>query len=578
MAVQALPGHAVADGHDSHRDHIHPEPEGFIAKYVFSIDAKVIGIQYMIVGLLFFIVSGLLAEVVRINLYNPQGGFVSNDTYNGAYSLHASGMIWMTIIPLVTGGFGNYVMPLMIGARDVAFPWLNFVSFWLFPVAGVILFASFFVGAPEAGWTEYPPISLQGPPGTSLWCIAIFLIGISSTLTGMNFMVTIMKMRAPGMTFTRMPLFVWAQLSTAMLNMIATTALSAALAALFIERQFNVPFYDPARGGSPVLWQHMFWFYSHPAVYIMILPAFGFISEILPTFARKPIFGYKMIAFSSIAIALLGFMVWAHHMFTSGMAPWLQLPFMILTMVIAVPTGIKIFSWLATLWGGKIEFHPAMLFSIGFLVVFTFGGLTGIFLSAVPVDLHMHGTYFVVAHIHYVLFGGSMFGIFAAVYFWWPKITGRLMNYRLGQVHFWVTFIAFNVTFLPMHWVGLLGMPRRVAQYQDTIPSLLGTFTFWNRVETIGSLFLAASTLLLIYNMANSLLRGKRSPANPWHARTLEWTIPSPPPYYNFKSIPAVLKNPYDFGEPLPYLGLDPQPDEDAGSATKPPTLQPAAH
>jgi cytochrome c oxidase subunit 1 len=404
------------------------------------------------------------------------------------------------------------------------------------------------------------------------------LIGISSTLTGMNFMVTIMKMRAPGMTFTRMPLFVWAQLSTAMLNMIATTALSAALAALFIERQFNVPFYDPARGGSPVLWQHMFWFYSHPAVYIMILPAFGFISEILPTFARKPIFGYKMIAFSSIAIALLGFMVWAHHMFTSGMAPWLQLPFMILTMVIAVPTGIKIFSWLATLWGGKIEFHPAMLFSIGFLVVFTFGGLTGIFLSAVPVDLHMHGTYFVVAHIHYVLFGGSMFGIFAAVYFWWPKITGRLMNYRLGQVHFWVTFVAFNVTFLPMHWVGLLGMPRRVAQYQDTIPSLLGTFTFWNRVETIGSLFLAASTLLLIYNMANALLRGKRSPANPWHARTLEWTIPSPPPYYNFKSIPAVLKNPYDFGEPLPYLGLDPQPDEDAGSATKPPTLQPAAH
>ena len=545
MAI-ATAGHI---GVASHHDHIHPEPQSFIGKYIFSIDAKVIGIQYMVVGLLFFILSGLLAEIVRAQLLTPSGAIVSNDTYNGVYSLHASGMIWMTIIPLVTGGFGNYVMPLMLGQRDVAFPWLNLVAFWMFPVAGVILFSSFLVGAPDAGWTEYPPISLQGPPGTSLWCVAIFLVGISSTLTGINFLVTIFKMRAPGMTFTRMPLFVWAQMATAMLNMIATTALAAALAALFLERQFNIPFYDPGRGGSPVLWQHMFWFYSHPAVYIMILPAFGIVSEVFATFSRKPIFGYKMIAFSSIAIALLGFMVWAHHMFTSGMAPWLQLPFMIITMIVAVPTGIKIFSWLATLWGGKIEFHPAMLFALGFLVVFTFGGITGVFLSSVPADLDFHGTYFVVAHIHYVLFGGSIFGIYSGVYYWWPKMTGRMMSYKLGVAHFWATFVAFNVTFLPMHWVGLEGMPRLVAQYRPE-------FQFWNDVESIGSFILAGSTLIFLYALVDSMLRGKKAPANPWGARTLEWQVSSPPPYYNFKKIPAVLTNPYDFGEPLPYVGL----------------------
>jgi len=545
MAVAAA--HAGAIGH---HDHIHPEPEGFIRKYIFSLDAKVIGIQYMVTAFLFFLIAGLLAEIVRTQLLTPNGSIVSNDTYNGVYSLHGSAMVWMVIIPLMTGAFGNYVMPLQIGARDVAFPWLNLLSFWLFPLSAVILFSSLFVGAPDAGWTEYPPISIQGPPGTSLWCLAIFLVGISSTMTGLNFMVTIVKMRAPGMTFTRMPLFVWASLATALLNMIATAALSAATAALFLERTFNIPFYDPARGGSPILWQHMFWFYSHPAVYIMILPAFGIISEVFPTFARKPIFGYKMIAFSSIVIALLGFMVWAHHMFTSGMAPWLQLPFMLLTMVIAVPTGIKIFSWVATLWGGKIEFHPAMLFALGFIVVFTFGGITGVFLAAVPTDLHEHGTYFVVAHIHYVLFGGSVLGLYSGIYYWWPKISGRMMSNKLGVLHFWLTFISFNVTFLPMHWLGLAGMPRRVAQYRPE-------FQFWNDVASVGSFVLALSTLVFIYNMVTSLLRGKRAPANPWHARTLEWQISSPPPYYNFKTIPAVLKNPYYFGEPLPYIGLD---------------------
>jgi cytochrome c oxidase subunit 1 len=294
----------------------------------------------------------------------------------------------------------------------------------------------------------------------------------------------------------------------------------------------------------------MFWFYSHPAVYIMILPAFGIISEVLPTFSRKPIFGYKMIAFSSVAIALLGFTVWAHHMFTSGMAPWLQLPFMILTMIIAIPTGIKIFSWMATLWGGSIEFSAACLFAIGFLITFTLGGITGFFLAAVPADLHEHGTYFVVAHFHYVLYGGSVFGIFSGLYYWWPKMTGRMMNERWGQIHFWMTFVSFNATFMPMHWLGLLGMPRRVALYDPE-------FEFWNIVVSICSFFLAASTLILFANMIWSFKNGKKAGPNPWGARTLEWMISSPPPYYNFKKVPAVLATPYDFGNPLPYIGLD---------------------
>src|SRR5579863_4718889 len=371
-------------------DHIHPEPQGFVRRYVFSLDHKIIGVQYIITGFVFFMLSGLLAEVIRTQLLNANGGFVAPGTYNEVYSVHGSAMVWLVVIPLATGGFGNLVFPVQIGARDVAFPWLNMLSFWIFPVAGLMLFSSFLIGAPAAGWTEYPPMSLQGAAGTSMWCAAVFLIGIGSTMTGMNFLVTILKMRAPGMTFTRMPLFVWGQFVTAPLLMIATTALGAALAALFIQREFGVPFFDPTKGGSPLLWQHMFWFYSHPAVYIMILPAFGIISEVLPTFARKPIFGYKMIAFSSMSIALLGFMVWAHHMFTSGLAPYLQLPFMIITFVIAIPTGVKIFSWVATLWGGKIHFSAAMLFAIGFVALFTLGGITGVFLAAVPYDLHLH--------------------------------------------------------------------------------------------------------------------------------------------------------------------------------------------
>jgi len=549
---------AVSAGTVAHdvEDHIHPEPEGFIRKYIFSIDHKVIAFQYFITGMIFFAIAGLLAELIRAQLLKPEGAIMGNSAYNGVYSMHGTAMVWMVIIPLVTGALGNFIMPLQIGARDVAFPWLNMLSFWIFPVAGAILFASFLVGAPDAGWTEYPPISLQGPPGTTLWCVAIFLIGISSTLTGLNFMVTVAKMRAPGMTWTRMPLFTWATFATALINMVATVALSGALLALFLERVYGVPFYDPARGGSPILWQHMFWFYSHPAVYIMILPAFGVISETLPVFARKPIFGYRLIAFSSMAIAILGFAVWAHHMFTSGMPPWLQLPFMIMTFLIAIPTGIKIFSWVATLWRGRLHFSTAMLYSMGFLVTFTFGGITGIFLAAVPADLHEHGTYFVVAHFHYVIGGGSVMGFLAAVFYWFPKATGRMLDERMGKIGFWLFFIGLNGTFFPMHFLGLFGMPRRYATYVE-FAKIFPAAQFWNIFESIFSLGMAASVALLFFNVIWSLKKGKVAGINPWGARTLEWTISSPPPYYNFKKIPTVLGLPYNFDQPLPYRNLD---------------------
>jgi cytochrome c oxidase subunit 1 len=559
MAVAAAHAGGIAD-------HIHQEPQGFIKRYVFSIDHKIIGIQYLITGFVFMMLAGLLAETIRTQLLNASGGFVSPDTYNEVYSVHGSAMVWLVIIPIATGGFGNLVFPLMIGARDVAFPWLNMLSFWIFPVSGLMLFSSFLMGAPSAGWTEYPPVSLQGAPGTTMWCAAIFLVGVSSTLTGINFLVTILKMRAPGMTFTRMPLFVWGQFATAPLLMIATTALAAALAALFMERVFGVPFYDPTKGGSPVLWQHMFWFYSHPAVYIMILPLFGIISEVLPTFTRKPIFGYKLIAFSSMAIALLGFMVWAHHMFTSGMAPFLQVLFMVMTFTIAVPTGVKIFSWIATLWGGKIHYSTAMLFSLGFLALFTFGGITGVFLAAVPTDLDLHGTYFVVGHFHYVLVGGSLMGVFAGMYYWFAKMSGRLLNETLGKIHFWLFFIGFNMTFLPMHWLGFMGMPRWVATYDPQ-------FQWWNRFETVGSYIMTLGILCFFINIIYSIRAGKKAGPNPWGARTLEWQIPSPPNYYNFKHIPTVYGLPYDFSQPLPYTGL-----EDELTDTPPAQLTGAHH
>jgi cytochrome c oxidase subunit 1 len=549
--------------HGTRADHghaIHPPPEGFVRKFVFSLDHKVIGIQYFTMAILFLVIAGSFGILIRMQLWDPKGAIVSHDVYNTLFSMHGTPLVWLVIIPLATGAIGNFVMPLQIGARDVAFPWLNMLSFWLLPVAAVVLYSTFLFGGVHAGWTEYPPISLADGTAGALWCLAIIIVGVSSTLTGMNFMVTIIKMRAPGMTWTRMPLFVWATFATALINMIATVALSSALIALFLEHVFNVPFFDAGRGGSAVLYQHMFWFYSHPAVYIFIIPAFGVISEVLPTFSRKPIFGYKMIAFSSMAIALLGFAVWAHHMFPSGLAPWIQIPFMILTFAIGVPTGIKIFSWLATLWGGRIQLTTSMLYALAFLVSFTFGGITGIFLASVPANFHEHGSYFVVGHFHYTVGGGAVMGLLAGIAYWYPKATGRMMNERLGKLGFWLFFIGFTGTFLPMHWLGLEGMPRRYASY-EVFASAYHDAVFWNRFETLASFLMVVSVGMLAFNMLWSLRHGKLAGNNPWGARTLEWMISSPPPYYNFKNIPVVLGRPYDFGDPLPYRNLDHEVD-----------------
>jgi cytochrome c oxidase subunit I len=538
----------TATTHDTHaaHDHIHPAPEGFIRKYVFSLDHKVIGLQYFFTGIFLLLIAGSFAELVRLQLTKPEGAIMSHTAYNEMFTMHGTAMVWMVLIPLVTGAIGNFVMPLQIGARDVAFPWLNMLSFWILPVAAVILFTSMLFGGPHAGWTEYPPISLADGTAGALWCMAIFVIGISSTMTGLNFMVTIMKMRAPGMTWTRMPLFTWATFATALMNMVATVALSAAVGALFLEHVFNVPFFDATRGGSPVLFEHMFWFYSHPAVYIFIIPAFGVVSEVLPTFARKPIFGYKMIAFSSMAIAILAFTVWAHHMFPSGLAPWLQLPFMILTYMIGIPTGIKVFSWMATLWGGRIHFTTSMLY---------------VFLASVPVDLHMHGTYFVVGHFHYVVAGGAVMGFLAAIPYWYPKASGRLMSEKLGQLSFWLFFLGLNGTFLPMHWLGLEGMPRRYASYIDFAKANPDA-QFWNQFETAASFLMVASFAVLVFNIVWSIKHGKVAGINPWGARTLEWTTSSPPPYYNFKKIPYVYNRPYDYDQPLPYRNTDNELDD----------------
>jgi cytochrome c oxidase subunit I len=540
-----------------------------LGEWLTTPDHKKIGIMYMVSTFIFFLIGGLAALLVRLQLALPEAPPFNGELYNQIFTIHASVMIFLFIIPFGIGGLGNYMVPLMIGARDMAFPKINALSFWMIPPAGILMLSGFFTGgAADAGWTSYPPLSERGPFGQSLWLVAVIILGTSSILGSMNFLVTILNMRTPGMTMHRMPLFVWAILTTSFIQLVATPALAAALLMVLADRHLGTHFFDPNGGGDVLGYQHGFWFYSHPAVYIMILPYFGVISETLQVFSRKPIFGYKAVAYSTAAIGILGFLVWAHHMFTVGLPIISQSFFMLMTMLIAIPTGIKIFNWAGTLWGGHLQFKAPLLFSLGFLTMFVIGGLSGVYSAVVPVDYQLHDTYFVVAHIHYVLFGGSVFAVFAGIYYWLPKVTGRLFSESLAAWHFWLMIIGFNMTFFPMHILGVQGMQRRIATY----PIETG-FLPVNIFETVGAFLLGFSMLIFAWNAIVSWRRGIVAGNDPWLANTLEWLTTSPPPAYNFASLPRIRSE-----RPLRDLrqaalsgdGLRAQPALESGHAVAP--------
>jgi cytochrome c oxidase subunit 1 len=508
-------------------------------------DHKVIGVQYLVTTIFFFLIGGMLAMLVRAELAKPGVQYVDQQTFNGLFSVHAALMIFLFIIPAFAG-LANFVVPLMLGAADMAFPRLNALSFWLLPIAGFMMLSSFFMpgGAFACGWTGYATLCSQHQPiGAIFFNQGVQWAGASSIMTALNFLVTIITMRAPGMTFWRLPLLVWANFTTSLLVVIATPFIAGSQFFSMFDHVMHTSFFNPVGGGYPLGYQHIFWFYSHPAVYIMMLPGFGIMSEVIAVFSRKPIFGYRLMALSLMAIVVLGFSVWAHHMFVSGMSSWLRVPMMITTLLIAIPTGIKIFSWLATIWGGKLHLRTPMLFALGFLSMFVIGGLSGVMLGAVPIDIHVSQTYFIVAHIHYVLFGGSVFTIFAGIYYWFPKMTGRMYDEKLGKLHFWLTFVGFNLTFFPMHILGTEGMPRRVADY-------LPKFADLNMFISLASFGLGVSVIVFLYNMITSWRFGEIAPSNPWHAMTLEWLVTSPPPTFNFDEIPQVVGSPYEYGVP----------------------------
>jgi cytochrome c oxidase subunit 1 len=515
--------------------------------WITTTDHKRIGLLYFWTALAFFLVGGLEALLIRLQLAQPDGHLVSAETYNQLFTMHGTTMVFLALMPL-SASFFNYIVPLQIGARDVAFPRLNAFSYWVFLLGGLFLNASWFVGplfgaghlnvAPNGGWFGYANLTeRQFSPGPNIdfWLLGLQILGISSLAAGFNFIVTILNMRAPGMKMMRVPTFTWMTLVTQFLVITAFPVITVGLVFLMFDRFFGTHFYIAEAGATPLLWQHLFWLFGHPEVYILVLPAMGIVSEVLPTFARKPLFGYTVVVYSGVLIGFMGWGVWSHHMFSVGLGPIADSVFAATTMLIAVPTGVKIFNWIATLWGGDIHASTALHFAVGFIAMFIIGGLSGVTHASPPADLQQTDTYYVVAHIHYVLFGGTVLGLFAGIYYWWPKMTGRLLSETLGKWHFWLTFLGMNLAFFPMHFIGLLGMPRRIYTYAPE----LGVARL-NLVSTLGALVLGVAVLVFLWNMWRSRTRGRPAPNDPWGGATLEWSIASPPPVYNFTVIPTV--------------------------------------
>ena len=561
----------AAGVHATHVEHAHHEELGFWRTYVFSTDHKMIGKQFLFLGLFMMVLGGLLALMLRWQLAWPETavpgfgwvpepymyeGIIPPEFYNMLFTMHATIMIFFVVMPILVGCFGNFLIPLMIGARDMAFPTLNLLSFWVGALAGVVLLTGFFVpgGHAASGWTAYAPLSARAiytgvDWGQNIWCIALILLGISSLMGSINYITTIVNMRAPGMTWFRLPLVIWTLFVVAILLLLALPVLTSALAMLLFDRMAGTHFFLPTGGGEPLLWQHLFWFFGHPEVYVLILPAMGIASDVLSTFSRKPIFGYRSMVYAIVGIAFLSWVVWGHHMFQSGMNPALSTGFMISTMVIAVPSAIKTFNWLGTMWGGSMRFTTAMLNTLAFVSMFVIGGLSGIFMANTPVDIFIHDTYFIVAHIHYVVFGGSVFGIFAGIYYWFPKMFGRMMNETLGKIHFWLTFVAFNCVFFPMHILGVGGMMRRI--YNPMQYEFLQPLQPINVFITISAIFLGLAQIPFVINFFWSLFAGKQAALNPWQANTLEWSAPSPPPHGNWgEHLPTVYHGPYEYSVP----------------------------
>ena len=513
----------------------HAAPGG-LRMWLTTVDHKKIGIMYLVTTLVFFLIGGLMALIIRLQLASDDGKVVSPENYDRLFTMHGTTMIFLFVVP-VMAAFGNYLVPLQIGARDMAFPKMNAASYWLFLFGGLGMYSSFiFGGAPDAGWTSYPPLSeISAGHGIDFWIVGLHVIGLSSLIGAINFICTIHNMRAPGMRLTRMPLFTWTIDVYSVMILAAGPVLAGALTMLLLDRNYGTHFFLPAKGGNALLWQHLFWFYSHPVVYVMALPGFGMISEIVATFSRKPLFGYRALVYSTVAIAFLGFLVWGHHMFAVGFSEPLNIWFMVVSLAIAVPTGVKIFNWIGTMWMGRIRFEPPMLFAVGFIGLFLIGGLSGVLLALFPIDQQVTDSYFVVAHFHYVLGTVPVFAVMGGLHYWYPKMTGRMLNRSLGIWSFWVMFVGFNMTFFPMHALGLSGMPRRIVTYA-THPN----WVTMNQIETLGSFILGAGVLMVAWNCLSSLRTGRIAGDNPWNANSLEWYTTSPPPDYNFASLPPI--------------------------------------